>query len=43
MLEGELIRQAMERSGNNQTQAARLLGLRRDAFRYRLEKFGMLK
>ncbi len=41
-LEGDLIRQAMDRTSSNQTQAARLLGLRRDAFRYRLEKLGML-
>ncbi len=41
-LENELIRQALARTGNNQTQAAKLLNLSRDAFRYRLEKLGLL-
>ncbi|MHC5109978.1 MAG: sigma-54-dependent transcriptional regulator [Planctomycetota bacterium] len=41
-LEDELVRQALVRAGNNQTKAAKLLGLSRDAFRYRLEKLGML-
>jgi len=41
-LENSLIRQAMARTNNNQTQAARLLNLSRDAFRYRLEKLGLL-
>ena len=40
-LENELVRQALARAGNNQTKAARLLGLSRDAFRYRLEKLGL--
>ncbi len=40
-LEGQLIRQALERTGNNQTKAAKLLYLTRDAFRYRLEKLGL--
>ncbi len=40
-LEGQLIRQALERTGNNQTKAAKLLNLSRDAFRYRLEKLGL--
>jgi len=39
-LENNLIRQALARSNNNQTQAAKLLRLSRDAFRYRLEKLG---
>ena len=30
-------------SGNNQTQAAKLLGLNRDQIRYRIEKFGLGK
>jgi transcriptional regulator with PAS, ATPase and Fis domain len=41
-LENELIRQALARTDNNQTQAAKLLNLSRDAFRYRLEKLGLL-
>lgn len=41
-LENSLIRQALERTSNNQTKAAKLLNLTRDAFRYRLEKLGML-
>jgi transcriptional regulator with GAF, ATPase, and Fis domain len=34
--------QALERSGDNQTHAATLLGLNRDQIRYRIEKFGLL-
>lgn len=41
-LEGSLIRQALASANNNQTQAAKLLHLSRDAFRYRLEKLGLL-
>ncbi len=41
-LENKLIRQALARTSNNQTQAAKLLHLSRDAFRYRLEKLGLL-
>ncbi len=41
-LENNLIRQALARTNNNQTQAAKLLSLSRDAFRYRLEKLGLL-
>lgn len=41
-IENNLIRQALERTGNNQTKAAKLLHLSRDAFRYRLEKMGLL-
>jgi len=41
-VENDLIRQALARTGNNQTQAAKLLNLSRDALRYRLEKLGML-
>jgi two-component system, NtrC family, response regulator AtoC len=40
-LERDLVRQALERSGGNQSRAARLLGLNRDQIRYRIEKFGM--
>ena len=38
-LERELVRQALERTGGNQTHAARLLGMTRDQIRYRLRKF----
>ncbi|MHC4697276.1 MAG: sigma-54-dependent transcriptional regulator [Planctomycetota bacterium] len=41
-LENSLIRQALARTNNNQTRAAKLLHLSRDAFRYRLEKLGLL-
>jgi DNA-binding NtrC family response regulator len=41
-LENTLIRQALARTNNNQSKAARLLHLSRDAFRYRLEKLGLL-
>ncbi len=36
--ENYLIRQALDRSDNNQTKAAKLLGMTRDALRYRVEK-----
>jgi DNA-binding NtrC family response regulator len=39
-LERDLVRQALERSGGNQKQAAELLGMTRDQIRYRLEKYG---
>lgn len=42
-LERDLVRQALERSGGNQTRAAALLGLNRDQIRYRVEKFGLAK
>ena len=34
----DLVRQAIERSGGNQTKAAELLGISRDQLRYRLKK-----
>ena len=37
-VEMSLVRQAMERSGGNQTRAAGLLGISRDQLRYRLKK-----
>jgi DNA-binding NtrC family response regulator len=37
-VEMELVRQAIERSGGNQTKAAELLGISRDQLRYRLKK-----
>ena len=41
-VEQDLVRQAMQRSGNNQSRAAALLGISRDQIRYRLEKMGLL-
>jgi DNA-binding NtrC family response regulator len=40
-LERQLLVQALERSGGNQTQAGELLGLNRDQVRYRIEKFSL--
>jgi DNA-binding NtrC family response regulator len=40
-LELELIRRAMEFTNGNRAQSARLLGLSRDAFRYRLAKYNL--
>jgi transcriptional regulator with GAF, ATPase, and Fis domain len=42
-VERQLVVQALERAGGNQTQAAHLLGLNRDQVRYRVEKFGLAK
>lgn len=41
-VERELIVQALEKTHQNQTQAARLLGLTRDALRYRMKKYDLL-
>ncbi len=40
-LERSLIEQALVQSGRNQVRAAKLLGLSRDALRYRMEKYGI--
>ncbi|HVQ27827.1 MAG TPA: sigma-54 dependent transcriptional regulator [Planctomycetota bacterium] len=40
-LERDLVIQALERTGGNQTRAAALLGMNRDQIRYRIEKFGL--
>jgi len=40
-VERQLLVQALERSGGNQTQAGQLLGINRDQVRYRMEKFGL--
>ena len=40
-VERQLLVQALERAGGNQTQAAQLLGINRDQVRYRVEKFGL--
>ena len=42
-LERDLVLQALERSGGNQSEAARLLGIGRYALRYRMDKVGLLK
>jgi len=42
-LENKLIREALARTNNNQTKAAKLLKLSRDALRYRLDKLGLLE
>jgi DNA-binding NtrC family response regulator len=39
--EDQMIREALHRSGGNKSQAARLLGLSRNALRYRLSKIGI--
>jgi transcriptional regulator with PAS, ATPase and Fis domain len=41
-VEKELIKQALEKSKWNQTKAAKLLNLTRDALRYRMQKFDIL-
>lgn len=40
-VERQLLTQALERTGGNQTQAAQLLHINRDQVRYRIEKFGL--
>jgi DNA-binding NtrC family response regulator len=40
-VERKLIRDALDRSSGNQSQAARLLGISRDTLRYRLKKHGL--
>ena len=42
-VERQLLVQALERAGGNQTHAAHLLGINRDQVRYRIEKFGLSK
>jgi two-component system NtrC family response regulator len=39
-LERDLVHQALEQSGGNQSRAAQLLGMTRDQIRYRVEKYG---
>src|ERR1700681_2049387 len=39
--EDEMIREALKRAGGNKSQAARLMGLSRNALRYRLSKIGI--
>lgn len=40
-VERQLVIQALERAGGNQTRAGHLLGINRDQVRYRIEKFGL--
>jgi DNA-binding NtrC family response regulator len=42
-VERELVLQALERAGGNQTHAAELLGIERDALRRRMIKYGLLE
>ena len=42
-VERQLVIQALERCGGNQTHAGALLGINRDQVRYRIEKFGLTK
>jgi transcriptional regulator with PAS, ATPase and Fis domain len=41
-LEREMVRQALDKTRGNQTHAARLLGISRDALRYKMKKFRFL-
>jgi DNA-binding NtrC family response regulator len=41
-LEKDLVVQALERAGGNQTKAAQLLGMTREKIHYRMEKYGLL-
>jgi len=43
MVERQLVIQALQRAGGNQTHAGHLLGINRDQVRYRIEKFGLTK
>jgi two-component system response regulator AtoC len=40
--ERDLIQQALERTGHNQTQAAKLLKISYDSLRYQIKKFGLM-
>jgi transcriptional regulator with PAS, ATPase and Fis domain len=42
-VERQLVVQALERAGGNQTSAGHLLGINRDQVRYRIEKFGLAR
>jgi DNA-binding NtrC family response regulator len=42
-VERQLVVQALQRAGGNQTHAGHLLGINRDQVRYRIEKFGLAK
>jgi DNA-binding NtrC family response regulator len=38
-----MVELAMRQANNNQTQAAKLLDISRDALRYKLKKFGLMR
>ena len=38
-----MVELAMRQANNNQTQAAKLLDISRDALRYKLKKFGLIR
>jgi DNA-binding NtrC family response regulator len=40
-MERQLLMQALEKAGGNQTKAARFLQISRDTFRYRIKKHGL--
>ncbi len=40
-IEHEMVQQALEKTSGNQTRAARLLSISRDALRYKMKKFGL--
>jgi transcriptional regulator with PAS, ATPase and Fis domain len=42
-MEKHAIGEALDKSGQNQVQAAKLLGITRDTLRYRMKKFGLLE
>ena len=42
-VERQLVMQALQRAGGNQTHAGHLLGINRDQVRYRIEKFGLTR
>ena len=41
-MEKDLIQQALKRTNNNQTKAAKLLSISYDSLRYQIKKFGLL-
>jgi DNA-binding NtrC family response regulator len=41
-IENEMVRQALDKSKGNQTRAAKLLSISRDALRYKMKKYGLL-
>jgi len=41
-MENEMVRQALEKTHGNQTHAAKMLSISRDALRYKMKKFGYL-
>lgn len=41
-IENEMVRQALDKSRGNQTRAAKLLSISRDALRYKMKKYGLL-